>query len=105
MSASTFNPTDSAVIGLTAVEMTVCIWSISVQNASSPNVSFRNVSFPCAIVAGSLALSLSSSPQAAGIAPAHASSTTAHPRRNTRPTTLLFRIFPPMTDLPIHSSP
>ena len=38
-SESTLSPTDSAVIGSTAVSITSCIRRVSVQNRSSPNVS------------------------------------------------------------------
>src|SRR2546421_910682 len=44
-STSTLSPTASAVVGLTPWT-TWCIWSVSVQNASSPNVSNRKMCCP-----------------------------------------------------------
>ena len=46
-SASTFRPTDSAVVGSTAVAMTSCMRSVSVHCASSPKVSKRKICWPC----------------------------------------------------------
>jgi hypothetical protein len=46
LSASTFRPTDSAVVGLTAVSMTSFILRVPVQNCSSPKVSKRKMSCP-----------------------------------------------------------
>src|SRR6185312_2750814 len=52
--ASTLRPTESAVVGSTAVEMTVCICNTSVHRLSSPKVSKRKVCWPAATLAGSL---------------------------------------------------
>ena len=46
-------PTASAVVGSTAVWMTSCMRSVSVQSVSSPNVSKRKISLPCAASVGS----------------------------------------------------
>ena len=54
-SVSTLSPTDNAVAGSTALLMTSCMRSVSVQKVSSPKVSKRKMSFPCAIRAGSSA--------------------------------------------------
>src|SRR5256885_6056323 len=48
-STSTLSPTASAVVGLTPCT-TWCIFSVSVQNASSPNVSNRNTCCPSSSV-------------------------------------------------------
>ena len=51
--ASTLRPTASAVVGSTALAMTVCICRASVHCVSSPNVSKRKVCCPAATRAGS----------------------------------------------------
>ena len=52
VSASTLSPTDSAVTGSTAACTTAFIWSVSVQNFSSPNVLNRKIAFPSTTSAG-----------------------------------------------------
>src|SRR5512133_3468869 len=59
-SASTLRPTESAVAGLTALWMTSCMRSVSVQYFSSPYVSNRKMSFPAATSVGSSASTFAS---------------------------------------------
>jgi hypothetical protein len=59
-SASTFNPTDNAVVGSTAMATTSCIFSVSLHFASSPKVSKRKICRPCATMAAWLAVVSSS---------------------------------------------
>src|SRR5687768_16843883 len=88
-SASTFKPTFKAVAGLTPVSMTSCMRSVSVQYTSSPNVSNRKMSLPCATRFGSSGpLSKtsggvgSSSPHAAAYPALNTINPNARPRRH-----------------------
>jgi hypothetical protein len=57
--ASTFRPTPSAAVGV-SVCTTACMPRVSVQNTSSPNVSYRNTACP-SYVGGSVSVSVSES--------------------------------------------
>ena len=81
-SASTFNPTASAVVGSTAVRITSWMRKVSVHLASSPKVSKRKICWPSATSAAwrAAASSSSSSPPQATTRPSAAISAPASGR-------------------------